>query len=122
MMSFYRSFFRKTTDPDLPANFSPDQHPILAVHFFGLQPLGQAKVDRTILNLAFQRDVERLHRLGPRPQLELLREIEQRFGCGKFIRERVKRYAELDPAVVHATGGSRFPAEPEILLLEGGKS
>jgi hypothetical protein len=112
--------------------FDPAEFPILSLHWFGILPRPQAN-DRQpeqvgpiaagiVADLAFQRDIGRLHQLGPRPQYELLREIEQRFDCGKFIRERVKRFAALDPAAVHATGGSRFPAEPEILLLEGGKS
>ena len=115
----------------IPEGFNPDECPILAEHWFGLQPRAQAN-DREpelvgsiaagiVADLAFQRDIERLHRLGPRPQYELLREIERQYGCARFIRDRVKTYAALDPAAVHATGGSRFPAEPEIILLEGGK-
>jgi hypothetical protein len=106
----------------IPDGFNPDECPILSVHFFGLQPCPQANdrqaelvgpiVDNIVGDLSFQRDIERLHRLGPRPQYELLREIEQRFGCGNFIRDRVKRFAELDPELVQAVGGDRFPEAP----------
>ena len=109
-------------DTLIPKSFNPDECPILAEHWYGLQPRAQAN-DRQpalvgpiaagiVADLAFQRNVERLHRLGPRSQYELLRELEQRFGCGKFIRNRVKRYAELDPGLVQALGGDRFPEAP----------
>ena len=106
----------------VPKNFSPDECPILSRHWFGIQPCPQANdhqavpaepiVDNIVADLAFQRDIERLHRLGPRPQYELLREIERRYGCARFIRERVKRYAELDPEIVADLGGDVFPSTP----------
>ena len=106
----------------IPVGFNPAEFPILATHWYGVQPRVQANdrqavpvgpmVDSIVADLAFQRDIERLHRLGPRPQYELLREIEQRFGCGNFIRDRVKRYAELDPGLVQVLGGDRFPEAP----------
>ncbi len=110
------------SDPDLPPDLDPQKHPILSRHWFGVEPCPQAN-DRQpalvgpiaagiVADLAFQRDIERLHRLGPRPQYELLREIERRFGCGNFIRDRVKRFAELDPGIVQALGGDCFPRTP----------
>ena len=101
-----------SSNPELPPSLDPETHRIIAQHFYGVDPHDQAEPDRTILNLAFQHDVERLHRLGPRPQYELLREIERRYGCARFIRERVKRYAELDPEIVAALGGDVFPSTP----------
>ncbi len=111
-MPFYRNSFRKATEPDIPPDLDPEIYPIIARHFFGLQPHDQAEPDRTILDLAFQRDVERLHQLGPRPQCELLREIGNRYGCAAFIEERLKVYAELDPEIVAALGGDVFPPTP----------
>ncbi len=106
----------------IPKGFSPDECPILAEHWYGLRPCAQANdrqsapvgpiVDNIVGDLSFQRDVERLHRLGPRPQYELLREIERRYGCARFIRDRVKAYGELDPGLVQALGGDRFPEAP----------
>ncbi len=106
----------------VPNGFNPAECPILSLHWFGLEPSPQAN-DRQavpggpiaaeiVADLAFQRDIERLHRLGPRPQYELLREIEQRYGCARFIRERVKAYGELDPELLQALGGDRFPEAP----------
>ena len=106
----------------IPKGFSPDECPILAKHWYGLQSCAQAN-DRQpelvgpiaagiVTDLAFRRDIERLHRLGPRSQYELLREIERRYGCARFIRERVKRYADLDPEIVAALGRDVFPPAP----------
>jgi len=102
--------------------FDPAEFPILSLHWFGILPRPQAN-DRQaapvgpiaagiVADLAFQRDIERLHELGPRPQYELLREVERRYGCARFIRERVKRYADLDPEIVAALGGDVFPPAP----------
>ena len=110
------------SEPDIPPDLDPKTHRIIAQHFYGVEPRALAN-DRQaelvgpiaagiVADLAFQRDIKRLHRLGPRPQYELLREIEQRFGCGSFIRDRVKRFAELDPGLVQAVGGDRFPEAP----------
>ena len=106
----------------VPEGFNPDECPILSVHWFGLGARLQANdrqpvpvgpiVDNIVGDLSFQRDVERLHRLGPRPQYELLREIERRYGCARFIRDRVKAYGELDPGLVQALGGDGFPEAP----------
>ena len=112
------------TNPNisLPPDLDPETHRIIATHFYGVKPGTQANDRQPALvgpiaagivgDLAFQHDIKRLHRLGPRPQYELLREIERRYGCARFIRERVKRYAELDPGLVQAIGGDRFPEAP----------
>ncbi len=56
-----------------------------------------------------RRDVEKLHRLGPRPLYHLLVEL----GCERSFRVEIERsvarYARLDPAVVKALGVDRFP-------------
>lgn len=49
-----------------------------------------------------------LHRLGPRPVFELLREVD----AGADLLERLERYAELDTGTVHALGASELPATP----------
>ncbi len=113
---------RYNSGDTLPPDLDPKTHRIIATHFYGVEPGTQANDRQSALvgpiaagivaDLAFQRNVERLHRLGPRPQYELLREIEQRFGCGNFIRDRVKRFAELDPGLVQVLGGDRFPETP----------
>lgn len=48
---------------------------------------------------------EHLHRLGPRPTYELLREI----AASAAVVERLERYAALTPEVVHAVGAEEMP-------------
>lgn len=64
----------------------------------------------------FERQIERLHRLGPRPIVELLAEIVHRTGQSRFIADRLQAYAELDPAVLCALGADSFPPMPLELV------
>ena len=97
-----------SSNPELPPDLNLKIHRIIAQHFYGVDPHDQAEPDRTILDLAFQRDVERLHQLGPRPQCELLREIGNRYGCAAFIEERLN----LEPADFEVKiGGERVRVE-----------
>ena len=61
----------------------------------------------------FERMVEHLHRLGPRPVAELLAEIATATGEPSLIVDRLQAYAGLDPAVLRAVGGDKFP--PNVL-------
>jgi|SRR5215471_14403799 len=61
-------------------------------------------------DLRFRRSVERLHRLGPRALYELLVELGASRLIQTEIERQVERYAALDKAVLHATGGDRFAA------------
>ena len=63
-----------------------------------------------LADLRFRRAVERLHRLGPRALYELLIELAASRLIRTEIERQVERYAALDQAVLHATGGDRFPA------------
>ena len=63
--------------------------------------------------IKFQRLVGHLHALGPRPVAELLTEL---VGADEQARSDVlhllEKYGGLDAALVHALGGSGFPAPP----------
>ncbi len=63
--------------------------------------------------IKFQRLVGHLHELGPRPVAELLTEL---VGTDAQARSDVlhllEKYGGLDAALVHALGGSGFPAPP----------
>ena len=61
----------------------------------------------------FERQIEGLHRLGPRPIAELLAEIAADTGATNLVVGLVEKYAELDPEIVRAVGGDRFP--PSVL-------
>ena len=51
-----------------PADFDAAAHPIIAHHFFGVEPLRQIGdiADNVVADLKRQRQVEHLYRLGPR--------------------------------------------------------
>jgi Ser/Thr protein kinase RdoA (MazF antagonist) len=57
----------------------------------------------------FRRDVERLHRLGPRPLAEMLAELAARRLLRTEIDALVARYARLDGAALDAAGGRGWP-------------
>ena len=65
-----------------------------------------------LLELRFQRHVERLRRLGPRAVGELLAEIGAARSCRMEIDRRLARYANLNPEFLWAIGGDRFPPLP----------
>ncbi len=60
--------------------------------------------------------IERVHALGPRPLAELLGEIATATGEPGLIADRVAAYARLDPDLVCALGGDRFPTMPLAVL------
>jgi len=60
----------------------------------------------------FHRQIEHLHRLGPRPVGELLIEVAHATGQPDLIADRLQAYAALDPAVLRAVGADRFPPMP----------
>ena len=69
-------------------------------------------LDAPTAGLRFERQIEHLHRLGPRPLAELLAEIAHHTGESRFIADRVEAYSGLDADFIRAVGGNRFPAMP----------
>jgi hypothetical protein len=65
-----------------------------------------------LLRLVRQRQVEALHRLGPRVVGELLDEISRHHRLDDDIARRLARYAALDPGVLRALNADRFPPAP----------
>ena len=64
-----------------PADFDAGALPIIAKHWYGIEPfrtIGQAAAE-VVADLRFRRQVQRLHKLGPRVIAELLAEIGDRF-------------------------------------------
>ena len=85
------------------------QHQDSRAHYVQrLDEVAQDLVD----NLRFHRQVEKLHRLGPRATGELLAEIGEQRHCGTFIEQRLRVYARLDPEVVRELDGDEFPRPP----------
>ena len=66
----------------------------------------------TVSHPHFRRQVERLHRLGPRATAELLAEIGGERGIQTIVDQKLERYTELDPEALEATGGDDFPPNP----------
>ena len=76
-----------------------------------LRPIGEV-TDGLVGELKFHRQIEKLHRLGPRPYGELLVEIGEQLKCRSFIDRRLEAYAALDPKVVRELDGDEFPRPP----------
>ncbi len=68
--------------------------------------------DDLVGELRFHRQVEKLHRLGPRATGELLTEIGEQRKCRTFIDMRLRVYAALDPEVIRKLDGDEFPRPP----------
>jgi hypothetical protein len=68
--------------------------------------------------LWLQRASERLHRRGPRACGELLNELILEGGpaFAVFLRRRLEAYGRLDPDILKALGGWRFPGPPLYLV------
>jgi hypothetical protein len=62
--------------------------------------------------LRFRRDVERLHRLGPRAVYELLTELGARQLLRSEIEALVGRYSRVDPVALRLAAGDRMPPTP----------
>ena len=67
----------------------------------------------TLAALRHERNLEHLHRLGPRVFGELLDEIAHHTGESKFIADRIEAFANLDIEMLIAGGGDKFP--PNVL-------
>ena len=97
-----------------PTDFDPAAHPIIARHFFGIEPLhsiGQNAAE-VMADLRFRRRVERLHRLGPRVTAELLAEIGVERSIMTVIDRKLATYVSIEPAAIEAAGGTRFWPAP----------
>lgn len=71
---------------------------------------GRDTVNITPLDaLRLQRGVEHLHQLGPRATAELMTELTARIGGLPAILGLLEEYQRLTPAMLHASGGDRFP-------------
>ncbi len=96
------------------ADFDPGTHPIIARHWFGVEPphpIGQIAAE-VMANLRRRRHVQQVHRLGDRAFGELLAEIGAERGIQTIIDRKVDTYVELDPEVLETAGGDDFSPLP----------
>ena len=93
----------------VPPDFSPGDYPIIAQHWFGIHPANGTAHAR---DLRFQRDVQKLHKAGPRAVYEFLCEIGAARLCRTMIELRVADYGQLDPNALEVLNGDRMPPAP----------
>ena len=70
----------------------------------------EACLQRTIGDERLRQLAKPLHRLGPLPTFDLLREV----AAGADLYERLEQYARLDPAIVKYLGASELRPEEEV--------
>ena len=73
----------------------------------GFKTIGEAAAE-VISDLKFRRQVEHLHRLGPRAVGELLAEIGVERSIRTVVDRKLQRYSELEPETLQAAGGDGF--------------
>ncbi len=64
----------------------------------------------------FERQIARVHALGPRPLAEMIAEIATATGEPGLIADRLQAYAGLDPEILRALGADSFPPMPLELV------
>ena len=105
----------------VPANLNPHTCPIIARHWFGIEPrssIGQIAAE-VVADLKFRRKVIRLHRQGPRAVGEFLAGLGAELGVQTPIERKLDTYTELDPAALEAAGGDFWPLPVRLLRIAG---
>ncbi len=102
---FTESLERVDTADEPLDNFDPAPGPIIAKHWFGIEPLCP---NGHVADLRRQRQIEHLHLLGPRAVGELLREVAEDDDLDRAL----EAYGRLTPDLLKALGGDQFPPLP----------
>ena len=72
-----------------------------------LIPIGQIAAE-VVADMRFRRQIERLHRLGPRAVAELLAEIGAERGITAIVDRKLATYAAIDPMALEVASGDKF--------------
>jgi hypothetical protein len=67
----------------------------------------------------FERNVGRLHAMGPRALAEFLAELGADSYRMTAIESALERYGRLDPDIVRGLGGDHFPPRPSLRVVGG---
>ena len=97
-----------------PVSFDPAAHPIIARHWFGVEPLrpiGQIAAEVGV-DIRRRRKVQRFHRCGDRVLGEFLAELGAELSITTVIDRKLDTYLEIEPEVLEVAGGDRFPPNP----------
>ena len=97
-----------------PVNFDPAANPIIARHWFGVEPLhpiGPIAAE-IVADVKFRHQVERLYRLGPRVVGEAFAHIGIKHSIRTSVEQTVEHFTELEPEVLEAAGGDEFWQPP----------
>ncbi len=107
--SFTEPLERVGMADELQVGFNPAAHPIIATHWFGIEPRRQTSdVENMAARHERQRRIEHLHSLGPRAVGELLYEVAE----GEDLDRALGAYERITPDLLKALGGDRFPSAP----------
>ena len=96
-----------------PIGGKPQHQPVSGKLDTLIKPVSTDRDGEALAGPRFEHMVKHLHRLGPRPLAELLAEIATATGEPGLIADRLQAYAGLDPEILRAVGGDRFP--PNVL-------
>ena len=87
------------------------RYPILSAHWPNFPSL-EDEPPPGVRGFRFRRNVEKLHRLGPRVLHEYLVEVGAQRSIRTFLEDRIIDYATLDKRALAKLGGDRFPPVP----------
>ena len=115
-MDMYTVLPRIATDSDgsavesTPADLDPTTSPIIARHWFGVEPFRPTGTvaAKVVSGLRRERQIEHVHQLGPRAVGELLYEVAE----GGDLDRALDAYERLTPSLLKAMGAYRFPPSP----------
>ncbi len=106
---------------DLPADFDPERSPIIARHFFGIEPASINGASAALVaDPPFHRQLETLCARGPRLPVELLAELAIEYDIEAAIRKKLRRYLDIPDDALDLAGARQLPPSP-IHAIHGGK-
>ena len=94
----------------MPRDDITRRFPLLSHHWPNF-PSPENEPPPSVRDLHFRRNVEKLHRLGPRVLHEYLVEVGAQL-IRTFLEDRIVDYADLDKRTLAELGGDKFPPLP----------